>query len=69
MWNWCWRSSACSTIEGARKFLDSRGRDVPSKPAAVTAKAARKQADLFGNPAPILEDIRKELNEILTLLR
>ncbi len=58
------------TIEGARKFLDSRGRDAASKPSAATPKAAgRKQADLFGSPAPVLEEIRKELTEILQILR
>lgn len=58
------------TIEGARKFLDSRGRDAASKPSGVTPKTpARKQADLFGGPAPILDEIRKELAEILQLLR
>jgi DNA-binding transcriptional MerR regulator len=54
------------TIEGARKFLDARSREV-TKPAS--AKAARPQPDLFGDPAgPALEAIRKELNEILQLL-
>jgi len=55
------------TIEGARKFLDSRSREVVTKPA--TLKAARPQPDLFGDPSPVLEVIRKELSEILQLLR
>jgi len=56
------------TIEGARKFLDSRTREAPAKPSEGTpAKTARSQGDLFRNPA--LEEIRKELTEILALLR
>jgi DNA-binding transcriptional MerR regulator len=54
------------TIEGARKFLDSRSREVVTK--AVTAKSARPQPDLFADAGPALEVIRKELSEILRLL-
>ncbi|MGA2212097.1 MAG: MerR family transcriptional regulator [Bryobacteraceae bacterium] len=54
------------TIEGARKFLESRSREVVSKPA--NAKGARPQTDLFGESGPALEAIRKELSEILQLL-
>jgi DNA-binding transcriptional MerR regulator len=54
------------TIEGARKFLDSRSREVVAKPAAVHGE--RTQSDLFGNSGPALEMIRKELSEILQLL-
>jgi DNA-binding transcriptional MerR regulator len=54
------------TIEGARKYLESRSREVVAKP--VSAKAARSQPDLFADPGPALEVIRKELNEILQLL-
>jgi DNA-binding transcriptional MerR regulator len=54
------------TIEGARKYLESRSREVVAKP--VSAKAARSQPDLFADPGPALEAIRKELNEILQLL-
>src|SRR5579863_5181885 len=59
------------TIEGARKFLDSRTREISSRSSGTAASkaAARKQADLFGNPAPILDEIRKELTAILALLR
>jgi DNA-binding transcriptional MerR regulator len=59
------------TIEGARKFLDSRTREGSSRSSggAASKAAARKQADLFGNPAPILEEIRKELTAILAMLR
>src|ERR1700678_2824191 len=52
------------TIEGARKFLDSRSREVVPK--AVSAKAARPQPDLFAaDTGPALDVIRKELSEIL----
>jgi DNA-binding transcriptional MerR regulator len=54
------------TIEGARKFLESRSREVVSKPANATG--ARPQTDLFGESGPALEAIRKELSEILQLL-
>ncbi|MGD0435672.1 MAG: MerR family transcriptional regulator [Bryobacteraceae bacterium] len=57
------------TIEGARKFLDSRGREnVAKTPDAMTRKTGRPQGDLFQNPA-LLEEIRKELNAILEILR
>ena len=55
------------TIEGARKFLDSRSREVVSKPA--TAKIDRPQPALLTDNGPALEVIRKELSEILQLLR
>jgi DNA-binding transcriptional MerR regulator len=58
------------TIEGARKFLDSRGRDASTKTPDTTAKvASRSQGDLFENSAHALEAVRKELTEILDLLR
>ena len=57
------------TIEGARKHLESRVREVPSKALDGTSRAAgRSQGDLFRNPAPLLEEIRKELTEILEIL-
>jgi DNA-binding transcriptional MerR regulator len=57
------------TIEGARKYLDSRSREIVTKPAAVPAgKPGRMQPALFGDPGPLLETIRKELTEILELL-
>jgi DNA-binding transcriptional MerR regulator len=54
------------TIEGARKFLDSRTREIVAKPPVAKA---RPQPDLFADPGPALETIRKELSEILQLLR
>jgi DNA-binding transcriptional MerR regulator len=55
------------TIEGARKYLDSRPREAKANGGAA-AKAGRSQGDLFVS-APVLEEIRKELIEILELLR
>jgi DNA-binding transcriptional MerR regulator len=57
------------TIEGARKYLDSRSREIGAKGSdGPTAKTTRSQASLYGDPAPALEAIRKELAEILALL-
>src|SRR5271163_3006405 len=53
------------TIEGARKYLDSRTRDANHKPAA--AISTRPEPSLFGDPGPALAAIRKELTEILQL--
>jgi DNA-binding transcriptional MerR regulator len=57
------------TIEGARKYLETRGRDASPKAPETAARASgRTQGDLFQNPA-VLDEIRKELTEILALLR
>jgi DNA-binding transcriptional MerR regulator len=57
------------TIEGARKFLDARTREPIVKPSEVSSKSARSQGDLFHDPGPALDEIRKELTAILSLLR
>jgi DNA-binding transcriptional MerR regulator len=65
------------TIEGARKFLDARGRDARGKSElsrsasskASSAKAAKVQGSLFDVPSPLLEAVRKELREIADLLK
>jgi DNA-binding transcriptional MerR regulator len=58
------------TIEGARKYLDARARETGAKAAAAAAGvSSRAQPALFGDPGPALDAIRKELNEILDLLR
>lgn len=61
------------TIEGARKYLESRSRDGSAKSQEIAAKAAagasnHSQGDLFRVSSPIFDEIRKELEEILTLL-
>src|SRR5579871_4106756 len=58
------------TIEGARKFLESRGRDGSPKVQESVAKSAtgagHSQGDLFRISSPLFDEIRKELKEILT---
>jgi DNA-binding transcriptional MerR regulator len=57
------------TIEGARKYLDARSREVVVKSAdGSTGKPSRTQPPLFNDAAPAFEAIRKELSEILQLL-
>jgi len=73
------------TIEGARKFLESRPKAEP-KPSGKGKKAAAQkitrgaamlteptpvmQAGLFDSgPSPMLETVRKELREILQILK
>ena len=56
------------TIEGARKYLDSRTPRRQPRKRNGAARAGRSQGDLFVT-APALEEIRKELIEILELLR
>ena len=55
------------TIEGARNLLDARSK------AARTQKSgppeARKQGELFGDTATALETVRKELREIVKMLK
>lgn len=52
------------TIEGARKWLEARGKVEPAKPAAKTT-----QGELFPPGAPVLDQVRKELQDILKLLK
>jgi len=52
------------TIEGARKFLGHRSKRTVAEP-----PPASRQGELFGAPAETLDHIRKELNEILEILR
>ena len=57
------------TIEGARKFLDNRGKPEPGQSAAKS-KRAKTQVDLFGvDPSPVLEKVRKELRAIADMLK
>src|ERR1051326_3408309 len=56
------------TIEGARKFLDSRLRENGPKAEAASKKHARSQPDLFSDPKPAFDQIRNELTEILKML-
>ena len=56
------------TIEGARKFLESREKTPETTPAEAR-KARRRQRELFEEPVPGLAQIRQELIAILNLLR
>ncbi|HTB16166.1 MAG TPA: MerR family transcriptional regulator [Bryobacteraceae bacterium] len=62
------------TIEGARKFLETRGKTEPARTAKAVKPAKKAQAELFP-PAPppiadsFLQDIRKELREIAEMLK
>jgi hypothetical protein len=63
------------TIEGARKHLDARAKTEPAVTAsgkrtkAAAKKPGKAQAGLFDVPSSALDTVRKELTEILTLLR
>jgi len=62
------------TIEGARKFLDTRGKAEPAKAPKAVKVPKKVQAELFGPgptgvPDSMLEDIRKELREIAEMLK
>ena len=68
------------TIEGARKFLDTRSKNGdPSAPAPAAAakRPSGKQSSpgkptqtgFFDLPSPVLDIVRKELREIVDLLK
>lgn len=54
------------TIEGARKVLESKPkRETTLKPVAV----ARRQGELFSGTSAFYQEIKRELGEILSLLK
>ena len=68
------------TIEGARKFLETRSKDPGAVPAAASSPAKKSssrpaappqptQAGFFDVPSPLLETVRQELREIANLLK
>ena len=64
------------TIEGARKFLETRAKtEAPAANAGKRGKAAaarkmpKGQAGLFETASPAIETVRKELQDILQLLK
>jgi len=67
------------TIEGARKFLDTRSKNGdPSAPVPAgaakrspgkQASSVKAQTGLFDVPGPLLETVRNELREIIQLLK
>jgi DNA-binding transcriptional MerR regulator len=60
------------TIEGARKFLETRGKTEAVRTVKAAKPAKKVQAELFvGPPAldSVLQEIRKELRAIVDLLK
>ena len=62
------------TIEGARKFLETRGKTDPSRAAKAAKPVKKVQAELFGaGPSAatdsMMKNIRKELLEIAEMLK
>jgi DNA-binding transcriptional MerR regulator len=62
------------TIEGARKFLDTRAKPEAVRAAAKPPKRKKVQGDLFGGDfaaelAPVLEKMRQELRAIAEMLK
>ena len=62
------------TIEGARKFLDTRGKVESARSAKAVKHVKKVQAELFSAaPSPettsLLKDIRKELHAIVDMLK
>ena len=55
------------TIEGARKYLDSR-RGRPRDDQVGGKQTGRPQPALFHDPTPVIQQIRKELTELLEIL-
>jgi DNA-binding transcriptional MerR regulator len=53
------------TIEGAKRHLETRARPARRE----RAPKLERQPDLFGAPAPPLDEVRKELSSILELLK
>jgi DNA-binding transcriptional MerR regulator len=55
------------TIEGARNLLDARSKAARVQKSGPTE--AHKQGELFGDVAAALETVRKELKEIVKMLK
>jgi DNA-binding transcriptional MerR regulator len=58
------------TIEGARKVLESKPKrsEAASKPAATAARP-RQQGELFAGTSSFYQELRKELADLLTILK
>jgi DNA-binding transcriptional MerR regulator len=62
------------TIEGARKFLDTRGKVETARTAKAVKPVKKVQAELFSAPPSpetdsLLKEIRKELRAIVEMLK
>jgi len=56
------------TIEGARKFLESRGKAEPVR-SSKPAKPAKVQGDLFPDTSSLFDAVRKELRALAEMLK
>lgn len=56
------------TIEGARKFLETRVKPEPAR-TSKAGKRTKTQGNLFPNASPLLDTVRKELLEIAEMLK
>jgi len=57
------------TIEGARKFLEDKARNPEGSTEPADRRASRSQAELFQEPIPGLDEVKKELRAILDMLK
>ncbi len=57
------------TIEGARKFLETRGKSEAPSRGPKSVKAARAQGDLFSDSTSVLDNVRKELVALAEMLK
>jgi len=56
------------TIEGARKYLETRGKPEPAARGPKPVKP-RAQADLFGDSSTLIDTVRKELQALAEMLK
>jgi DNA-binding transcriptional MerR regulator len=62
------------TIEGARKFLETRAKPVPMPPSTKPHRSKKVQGDLFGSDVsqtlvPVFEAVREELRALAKFLK
>ena|SRR5258708_18331347 len=57
------------TIEGARKTLETRGKPAVAARPTKASKPVKTQSGLFDGTSPLIDQVRKELQEILAILK
>jgi DNA-binding transcriptional MerR regulator len=57
------------TIEGARKTLEARGKPAAASRPTKASKPVKTQSGLFDGTSPLIDQVRKELQEILQILK
>ena len=57
------------TIEGARKYLETRGKSEPGGPQKTGKPKKAQQAALFSDDSSMLDAVRKELRVLLEMLK